>query len=200
MASRGFEAGTTLPLFPLPDLMLFPGVVQPLHIFEPRYRVMTTDSLDATGRLVIGTVLEPGHAQLSGNDAPVEPIAGLGQIDDYQRLDDGRYVMLVSGVARVHIEEAPSDRLYRRVKVTSVEEQPIGPLDEAQCREQVMEAIMERTASTSLVPEDAGLGQLIDLLLLHLRLRPPALYEGFAELNIAARAERALQLHAAGPV
>lgn len=196
MSTPDPAVGTTLPLFPLPDVVLFPGVVQPLHIFEPRYRQMMNDALDATGRIVIGTVLADDHHRLPGDDAPVQPVAGLGQIDDYQRLDDGRYVMLLSGVARVQIVDAPSDRLYRRVTVTEIDEDPVPGNEEETRREQVMEAILERTAQTSLVPEEAPLGQLVDLLLLHLRLSSQSLYEGFAETDVAARAERALQLHA----
>ena len=68
-----------VPLFPLPNLFLFPGTVMPLHIFEPRYRQMIEDSLDGPGRLVIGTVLE-GHQDQLADTPPVHEIAGLGEI------------------------------------------------------------------------------------------------------------------------
>ena len=47
-----------LPLFPLPDVVLFPGQIIPLHIFESRYRQMTRDLLDNTGEIILGTILE----------------------------------------------------------------------------------------------------------------------------------------------
>ena len=48
-----------LPLFPLPSVVLFPGVFLPLHIFEPRYRAMVADAL-ATDRLIGMTLLRDG--------------------------------------------------------------------------------------------------------------------------------------------
>ena len=51
-------AGTAR-LFPLPNLVLFPHVMQPLHIFEPRYRQMTADAL-AGDRLIAVVLLKPG--------------------------------------------------------------------------------------------------------------------------------------------
>ena len=53
-----------LPLFPLPDLILFPGQLVPVHIFEPRYRKMAEDLLDNTGEIIIGTVLGEDQEQL----------------------------------------------------------------------------------------------------------------------------------------
>ena len=49
------------PLFPLPNVFLFPGCVMPLHVFEPRYRQMVEDLLDGPGQVVMGT-LEQDHA------------------------------------------------------------------------------------------------------------------------------------------
>ena len=70
-------AGTAR-LFPLPNLVLFPHVMQPLHIFEPRYREMTADAL-ATDRLIALALLQPGwEADYDGKPA-VYPVACLGR-------------------------------------------------------------------------------------------------------------------------
>src|SRR6266496_3253962 len=100
-------------LFPLPNLVLFPHVMQPLHIFEPRYRQMTADALDSD-RLIALALLQPGwEANYDGKPA-IQGIACLGRIAAEQCLDDGRYNILLRGLSRVRIvEESPTGKLYR---------------------------------------------------------------------------------------
>src|SRR5262245_15464455 len=86
-------------LFPLPNLVLFPNVVQPLHIFEPRYREMTADAL-AGDRLIAIVLLQEG-ADESSNQAPIHSVACLGRIIADQAMSDGRYNLLLRGVRRV---------------------------------------------------------------------------------------------------
>jgi Lon protease-like protein len=106
-------------LFPLPNLVLFPHVVQPLHIFEPRYRLMTKDAL-ADDRLIAMVLLRPGwDAEYLGRPA-IHPVACLGKIVADQQLADGRYNLLLRGMVRLRIEEEfDSGKLYRcaRVKI-----------------------------------------------------------------------------------
>src|SRR5262245_65679446 len=86
-----------LPVFPLPGVWLFPHVVLPLHIFEPRYRQMVEESLDGPGRIVLATV-EPGQeGQLAG--APLfHPLAGMGVIRHHEKQPDGRFNILLLGL------------------------------------------------------------------------------------------------------
>src|SRR5256885_9707642 len=89
-------------LFPLPNLVLFPQVVQPLHVFEQRYRQMTADAL-AGDRLIAMALLRPGwEADYDGRPA-IHPVACLGRVVADQRLDDGRYNLLLRGLARVRV-------------------------------------------------------------------------------------------------
>src|SRR6185436_16317400 len=81
-----------VPLFPLPNVFLYPGCVMPLHIFEPRYRQMIEDQLDGPGQIVMGTVPSEHAADLDGAP-PVRPIAGLGEIFRHERLPDGRFLI-----------------------------------------------------------------------------------------------------------
>jgi uncharacterized protein len=108
------DTGTTvgpLPFFPLPGAVLFPGSHLPLHIFEPRYRQMVTDCLEGNGAMVIA-LLAPGAGPAPAR-APVHPVAGMGVIVAHEKLPDGRFNILLQGLARVRLEEVPSDRLYR---------------------------------------------------------------------------------------
>src|SRR5262245_36661305 len=104
-------------LFPLPNVVLFPHVVQPLHIFEPRYREMTADAL-ADDRLIAPVLLRPGwEADYEGRPA-VHPILCLGRIVAEQRTPDGRYNLLLRGLSRGRIiEETASEKLYRSARV-----------------------------------------------------------------------------------
>ena len=108
MATRHY-----VPIFPLPDLALFPNTLLPLHIFEPRYRAMVTDSLARDRRLAI-VGLKPGYQGDYAGRPAVHEVAGLGRIVKCERMATGRFNILLKGEMRVRIErELPSDTLYR---------------------------------------------------------------------------------------
>ena len=89
-----------IPLFPL-HVVLFPGMALPLHIFEPRYRRMTSDCLDSN--LPIGVALTmPGS--VPGREIPAR-VGAFARIVDYERLADGRYNLLTIGTQRLRIVE-----------------------------------------------------------------------------------------------
>jgi Lon protease-like protein len=116
-----------LPLFPLPQTVLFPGALLPLHVFEPRYRAMVKDCL-ATHR-AMAVVLIRDHGDRAENRHPaIESVAGLGVIVDHAELPDGRFNILLRGRARVRLEELPFVPPYRRahatLMATPVEEEP----------------------------------------------------------------------------
>ncbi len=107
----------TARLFPLPNLVLFPQVIQPLHIFEPRYRQMTADAL-ADDRLLAMALLKPGWEADYACSPPLYPVACLGKIVAEQLLPDGRYHLLLRGVSRIRIDhELPTSKLYRLARV-----------------------------------------------------------------------------------
>src|SRR5690349_8612910 len=89
LASLSDFSGTAR-LFPLPNLVLFPHVVQPLHIFEPRYRQMMADALE-DDRLLALVLLSPGWAEDYHQAPAIEPLACLGRIVNEEKQLDGRY-------------------------------------------------------------------------------------------------------------
>ena len=104
-------------LFPLPNLVLFPHMVQPLHIFEPRYREMTADAL-AGDRLIALVLLRPGWEAGSQAQPAIHPVACLGKIIGDQRWPDGRFNLLLRGIVRVRIEEQlVTGKPYRSARV-----------------------------------------------------------------------------------
>lgn len=111
-----------VPIFPLPDVVLFPHTVLPLHVFEARYRAMVTDCLARDKRLaVVG--LRPGYEESYHGRPPVFAVAGMGEIVRWVRLATGRFNILLRGDARIRIDgELPTDTLYRMVTGTRLED------------------------------------------------------------------------------
>lgn len=103
-------------LFPLPNLVMFPHVLQPLHVFEPRYRDMLEDAL-AGDRLIAMAILSPGWEKDYEGQPAVEKTACLGRIATHAQLPDGRYNLLLAGVARVVLgDELSPPASFRRAK------------------------------------------------------------------------------------
>jgi Lon protease-like protein len=127
-------------LFPLPNLVLFPQAMQALHIFEPRYRQMTADAL-AGDRLIALALLRPGWEPDYEKVPPIYPVVCLGRIVADQRLEDGRYHLLLRGLSRAGIvEEVPTDRLYRSARVRLLADaNPPPPQREPELRRHLME-------------------------------------------------------------
>ena len=93
---------TEIPLFPLPEVSLFPGVQRPFLIFEPRYREMIADALK--GDRVIGMVmLQPGYEKDYEGRPPIRDIGCAGTIEKYEQLPDGRYIILLRGLSTFRI-------------------------------------------------------------------------------------------------
>src|SRR5262245_57863341 len=112
-------------LFPLPNLVLFPSVVQPLHVFEPRYRAMMADALD-DDRLLALVLLQPGWEEEYQQRPPIHPVAVLGRVFNEELLPDGKYNLLLHGLRRIRIqEELPADKLYREARVRLLEDIPL---------------------------------------------------------------------------
>src|SRR5262249_40425492 len=132
-------------LFPLPNLVMFPHVVQPLHIFEPRYRQMTADTL-AGDQLLAITLLKPGWEEEYQRQPALFPIACLGRVIADKQLPDGRYSLLLRGLSRVRIqEELATDKPYRSARVDLLPDVSELSLEEArEARARLGELVLAR--------------------------------------------------------
>jgi Lon protease-like protein len=111
-------------LFPLPDLVFFPHVIQPLHIFEPRYRQMTADAL-ADDHLIAMVQVCAGQNENDPSPPAIHAVGCLGRIVAAQKLEDGRFNLLLQGVSRIGIlEELARDKLYRNARVELLDDRP----------------------------------------------------------------------------
>ena len=106
-----------IPLFPLPDAVLFPRMPLPLHVFEPRYREMVRDAL--RGSRLIGMVLLRGDWEREYGGRPrIFTTGTVGQMVHVEELPDGRYNVVLRGVKRFVIQqELPPTRAYREALV-----------------------------------------------------------------------------------
>jgi Lon protease-like protein len=141
---------STIPIFPLPNVVLFPNVFLPLHIFEPRYREMVTDALE--GDRIIGMVLlRPGYEADYEGRPPIYPVGCAGVISHSEPHADGRYNIVLRGLEKFRVTGEETSRSYRLAQVETL----IEPLSE-QDRD-IMRAERRRLEAL-LVPQPSGRG------------------------------------------
>ena len=103
----------TIPVFPLSNFIFFPKTTVPLNIFEKRYLEMINDSM--SGNRMIG-MIQP--KEQNKQKPSLHKIGCAGKITSFSETDDGRYLIILSGISRFKIvEEIQSDKLYRKFKV-----------------------------------------------------------------------------------
>jgi Lon protease-like protein len=110
------------PLFPLPNVVLFPKAILPLHIFEPRYRTMMSDALQGSQTICMA-LLQPGWEADYHGSPEVYPVGCVGRVVQHQRLEDGRYNIALHGESKVAIEGFAQDQPYRIARVRAVPEE-----------------------------------------------------------------------------
>lgn len=119
------KALAAIPVFPLPQIVLFPEAILPLHVFEPRYRAMVQHCMATHRAMVVAQVL-PG---VDEHGRPrIAPIAGGGIVIEHQTLADGRANIVLRGRARLRLEELDPDdsRPFRMARATLLEDLPVS--------------------------------------------------------------------------
>ncbi len=107
---------SAMPIFPLPDCVLLPGGLLPLHVFEERYRELTRDCLAGPKLMAIARLRGGYETDYHGRPAVYQHI-GIGRVLDSEEQDDGRYLLVLGGIARADIvQELPPRRSYREVE------------------------------------------------------------------------------------
>jgi len=128
-----------LSLFPLPNVVLFPNVFLPLHIFEPRYRDMVADAL-ASDRMIGMVLLRPGWDRDYEGRPPIYPIGCSGVMTHVEQLPDGRYNLVLRGLERFRILAENHERSYRRAAIEPLHERALAADDRTairRCREKL---------------------------------------------------------------
>ncbi len=122
-------------LFPIPNVIAFPGMTMPLHVFEPRYRAMIDDSVD-TGRMIgvchTKKEIRPAPSDqsvpeaLTQNQATYQPheVFSAGKCDIVERMPDGRILINIDVQARYTVKEEIQTLPYRIVKADQLDDEP----------------------------------------------------------------------------
>ena len=191
-------------LFPLPNLVLFPHVMQPLHIFEPRYRSLLEAAL-GDDRLIAMAILAPGwESDYEGRPA-LYPTACLSRVTTYHRLEDGTYNVLVLGLRRIKLlhELAPA-RDFREATIELCED--FCPPSRRQVEQQLRDRLAHAIRNTDCLPREAwqqlepsfgdnlSLAALTDVLSFLMNLDVTAKEALLADTDICRRAKRLLKL------
>lgn len=121
--SKAVSIPDTIPIFPLPNVVLFPDTYLPLHIFEPRYQEMVADTLKQEAYIGM-TLLQEGQLHdAHGNPAVCSP-GCVGRITTFRPLRDGCSDLILHGLSRYTIEEELPGKNYRRAKIAVLSHHP----------------------------------------------------------------------------
>lgn len=143
---------SAVPLFPLPNVVLFPGAVLPLHVFEERYKTMTAHALRGPRRIAMA-LLRPGWEKNYHGRPAIEPVVCVGTIVSHEKLPDGRYNFLLRGDGRARIVREYGDEAYRVAWLNPLTPTPVLEIDLTEDRRR-LEAVFDSRAL-----RESGLGQ-----------------------------------------
>jgi Lon protease-like protein len=197
-------------IFPLPNLVMFPHVMQALHIFEPRYRALFEEAIDDDRLIALG-VLAAGWEDDYAGRPPLRPTACLCRIATHQKTDQGTYNVLVLGVRRLRLkQELPPHKPFRVVEADLVDDVEPGaspPGTAAALQQRLLAAFkqaMPRIPNAyeqldQLLGSQITLGMLADIVAYTIDLGLETKVQLLAESDVLRRARLLLEAIAARP-
>lgn len=115
---------SSVPVFPLPGVVLLPNAVLPLHIFEERYRAMTEAALEDDRQIAMALLVEGWQQNYYGKPA-IEPVVCVGRILTHERLPDGKFNFLLQGHTRARVvRELQTGEMFRRFELEKIQDIP----------------------------------------------------------------------------
>lgn len=197
------DFGGKVRLFPLPNVVMFPHVILPLHIFEPRYCEMLEESL-ATDRLIAMALLMPGWETQIDARPSIAPIVCLGKIISHTRLPEGRHNIMLAGVRRAAIkQELKTHTSFRQAKVELLEDfyPASGASRRPALQRKLLDAFQRFVPKTSLAQEQfeqllaqqISLGMLTDIVGFTINLPLPLKQQLLNEWHVDRRAALLLE-------
>lgn len=204
-----FQASQALVrIFPLPNYVPFPGIRQPLHLFEPRYVSLMDDLLETPSRLLTLAVLRPGWKECyNEKSCPIYPIGVVGQTDNIERSPDGRYNFLWTGMSRCRIlSEVSDEHAFRTGKVELISEVMDAALlekpeamktmawDLVEHFKAVRPDVTSDKSFSKVINENLPLPLLTDLLAFLLKLEQELIYPFLSELDVMKRSRNLAEL------
>jgi Lon protease-like protein len=198
------KAAAALKVFPLHGVAVLPGTPAPFHIFEPRYKALVADALAGDRILAVPSLF--GKADAHALRPPLKTICGAGIIEAEERYPDGRYDIVLRGLARVRlVEELPQSKLYREFRAEILEDRL--PRGGAAALEGELEALRQIVYELSTkLPKESGAPQLaeavaqmkdpssiVDLVAAAAVSDPGARQEVLEQLDVAKRLEMVIE-------
>ena len=173
-----------IPIFPLPNVVLFPSALLPLHVFEPRYRAMVVDALESE-RLIGLVMLRPGWESHYEEAPDVYPIGCAGFITHADPLPDGRFNIMLRGLEKFRIlgERAAREGVerYRIARIESIQEATSGATAASHAARRRLEKLLARKLQKhdhDFIPKDVPDADLVHAIAQHLEpLEKQALLE-----------------------
>ena len=188
-------------LFPLPDLVMFPHVVQPLRVFEPRYVQMFEDAL-ADDQLLTMAVLQPGWERDYEGQPPIFPTVVVGRVLSHSQQADGSYHLLLAGASRAAVvREIANELPYRQAAVELLADDDGGDTDEITAlHAQLLRAFRRLTPDSvganhplqQMLEYQVSLGVLTDVIAFAAPLKRADKQYLLSELNVPKRAQRVI--------
>jgi len=185
-------------LFPLPNYVLFPWSLAPLHIFESRYREMFEDAISDDHLITMATLL-PGFEHEYYGRAPIAPVVCIGRVTEHERTVAGTYNLMLLGLKRAKVlSEIEPVRSFRRAHVQLLEDTNSPSVDISNNLGRELAARLEQIGPTfaKLVEQffegRITLACVLDVLAFNLPLPVDVKLELLGELDILARANRLL--------
>jgi Lon protease-like protein len=203
MMSEPHQIGGSLreaPLFPLPNVVLFPRAVLPLHIFEERYKAMTADAMEGDRQIAMA-LLRCGWEKDYYAHPAIEPVVCVGTIVSCEKLPDGKYNFLLQGHTRARIVRESTGRPYRVAELVPLEQSPALEIDLSEHRAQMSALFNEGALSrTTLARQFRHMlegpfptADIADLIAFNLIDDVCTKQELLAQTDVRARVERAVQ-------
>ncbi|TWU44538.1 Lon protease [Rubripirellula tenax] len=197
-------------LFPLPELVLFPHAMQPLHVFEPRYTEMLAESL-ASDRLIAMATLTGGIAAMPNQSPPIASTVCIGRIVSHADLGDDRHNILLVGAKRAKVvSELDAGRTFRIAEVDVNDDiyPPIGAEHRLDLKRSLLDAFAEIIPASQSVQQNLhelmagqmGLGPITDIIAYTLPFEVEAKLQLLAEPDVDARARSLVRLLRKGAV
>lgn len=197
-------------LFPLPELVMFPHAMQPLHIFEPRYCEMLAESL-ATDRLIAMATLTGGIAAMPGQSPPIASTVCIGRIVSHADLGNDRHNVLLVGSKRARIvDEVDAGRTFRIADVDVGDDvySPANAQERGHLKRELLEAFADIIPASANVQQNLhelmagqmGLGPITDIISYTLPFSVESKLKLLAESDVDARAEQLVDLLRQGTI
>ena len=154
------QATAALKVFPLHGVAVLPGTPAPFHIFEPRYKALVADALEGDRMLAVPALFTKADAHAA--QPRVKAVCGAGYIEAEEKYPDGRYDIVVRGLARVRlVAELPGTKPYREFRAEILEDQlPAGGVAALRNELEALRQIVYELSTK--LPKESGAPQLAE--------------------------------------